>query len=77
MKNQLVAFRSRFLNLRIARKSEKNVTVRTKQRGFDEFICLLDFIDYRMPILHVEIVACTFVPFLIIFLERAVCEKDY
>ena len=77
MKNQLVAF----LNLRTAGKSEKNVTVRTKQRGFDEFIYLLldllNFIDYRIPVLPIEIVACTFVPFLIIFLERAVCEKDY
>ena len=60
MKNQLVAF----LNLRTAGKSEKNVTVRTKQRGFDEFIYLLldllNFIDYRIPILPIEIVACTF-----------------
>ena len=63
MKNQLVAF----LNLRTAGKSEKNVTVRTKQRRFDEFIYLLldllNFIDYRIPILPIEIVACTFVPF--------------
>lgn len=53
MNNQLVAF----LNLRIAGKSEKNVTVRTKQRGFDEFIYLLldllNFIDYRIPILPI------------------------
>ena len=63
MNNQLVAF----LNLRIAGKSEKNVTVRTKQRGFDEFIYLLldllNFIDYRIPILPIEIVVCTLVPF--------------
>lgn len=63
MKNQLVAF----LNLRIAGKSEKNVTIRTKQRRFDEFIYLLldllNFIDYQILILPIEIVACTFVPF--------------
>ena len=79
MKNQWVAFRSRFLDLKIARKSEKNVTVRTKQRGLDEFTYLLDLsncisdiqITYRDCCVHF----CPF--FLIIFLEPAVCKKDY
>ena len=67
MKYQWVAFRSRFLDLRIARKSKKNVTVRTKQRGFDEFTYLLDLSNcIRISIsksIPIEIVACTFVPF--------------
>ena len=65
MKKQWVAFRSRFLDLRIARKSKKNVTVRTKQRGFDEFTYLLDLSNcIRISIsIPIEIVACTFVPF--------------
>ena len=77
MKSQWVAFRSRFLDLRIAGKSEKNVTVRTKQHGFDEFIYLLDltnFNDYQISILTMEIVAYTSVSFLLIFLEKDVCE---
>ena len=52
MKNQTVA--------------EKNVTVRTKQHGFDEFIYLLDlsnFTDYKIPILPIKIVVRIFVPF--------------
>ena len=77
MKSQWVAFRSRLLDLRIAGKSEKNVTVRTKHHGFDEFIYLLDltnFNDYRISILTMEIVAYTSVSFLLIFLEKDVCE---
>lgn len=63
-----------------SRKSKKNVTVRTKQHGFDEFIYLLDLsnlIYNRIPILPIEIVVCTFDPFFIIFLETAVCGKNY
>ena len=77
MKSQWVAFRSRFLDLRIAGKSEENVTIRTKQRGFDEFIYLLDLTNfnyYRISILTMEIVAYTSVSFLLIFLEKDVCE---
>ena len=54
------------LTSRLQGKYEKNVTVRTKQHGFDIIIYLLDlsnFTDYQIPILPIKIVLCTFVPF--------------